>query len=58
MPKFNCNIDFIPVSADFIENHMPQANGAYVKVYLMALSLAVSRREMSTGEIAAKLNLL
>lgn len=58
MPKFNCNIDFIPVSADFIENHMPQANGAYVKVYLMALSLAVSGREMSTGEIAAKLNLL
>ena len=58
MPKFNCNIDFIPVSADFIDNHMPQANGAYVKVYLMALSLAVSGREMSTGEIAAKLNLL
>lgn len=58
MPKFNCNIDFIPVSADFIENHMPQANGAYVKVYLLALSLAFSGREMSTGEIAGKLNLL
>lgn len=58
MPKFNYNIDFIPVSSDFIENYMPQANGAYVKVYLLALSLAVFGREMSTGEIAGKLNLL
>lgn len=58
MPKFNCNIDFIPVSADFIENHMPSANGAYVKVYLLSLSLAVSGKSMSTGEMAGKLNLL
>lgn len=58
MPKFNANFDFVPVSADFIENHMPSANGAYVKVYLLALSLAFSSREMSTGEIAQTLNLL
>ncbi len=58
MPKFNCKFDFIPVPADFIENHMPSANGAYVKVYLMALSLGFSDREMTTAEIAAKLNLL
>ncbi|MCC8014816.1 MAG: DnaD domain protein [Eubacterium sp.] len=58
MPKFNCNINFIPVSADFINNHMPQANGAYVKVYLLALSLAFSKCEMSTAEIAGKLNFL
>ena len=58
MPKFNCNIDFIPVSADFIENYMPSANGAYVKVYLLALSLAISAKAMSTGEMAEKLNLL
>ncbi len=58
MPKFNCNIGFIPVSCDFIENLMPAANGAYVKVYLLALSLAAERREMSSSEIARKLNLL
>ncbi len=58
MPKFNCKIDFIPVSADFIENHMPSANGAYVKVYLMALSLAFLGADMSTSAMAQKLNLL
>lgn len=58
MPKFNCNIDFIPVSRDFIENKMPKANGAYVKVYLMALSLAVSSSQMTTAQMALNLNLL
>lgn len=58
MPKFNADFDFIPVSADFIENDMPSANGAYVKVYLLALSLAFSKNEMTTAEIAQKLNLL
>lgn len=58
MPKFNCKIDYIPVSADFIENHMPSANGAYVKVYLLALSLAFSGYEMSTAGMARQLNLL
>ncbi|MBQ8301596.1 MAG: DnaD domain protein [Clostridia bacterium] len=58
MPKFNADFDFIPVSADFIENDMPSANGAYVKVYLLALSLAFSHREMTTADIAQKLNLL
>ena len=43
MLKFSCNIDYIPVSVDFIENYMPEANGAYVKVYLLALSLAVMK---------------
>lgn len=58
MPKFNCEINFIPVSMEFIENHMPSANGAYVKVYLLALSLAFSMQEMTTASIANKLNLL
>jgi len=58
MPKFNADFDFIPVSADFIENHMPSANGAYVKVYLLAMSLAFSKKEMTMAEIAQKLNLL
>jgi len=31
----NYKINFIPVSVDFMENHMPAANGAYVKVYLL-----------------------
>ena len=58
MPKFNCKMDFIPVPVDFMENLMPAANGAYVKVYLLALSLAFSHEEMSTAEMAGKLNLL
>jgi DnaD/phage-associated family protein len=58
MPKFNCKTEIIPVSADFINNHMPAANGAYVKVYLLSLSLAFSGEEMSTAEMAGKLNLL
>lgn len=50
MLKFSCNIDYIPVSVDFIENYMPEANGAYVKVYLLALSLAVYGYEMSAKQ--------
>ena len=58
MPNFNANFDFIPVSRDFIENHMPKANGAYVKVYLTALMLGLGGESMSTSEIADKLGLL
>lgn len=41
-----------------MERLMPSANGAYVKVYLMALALGVKSEEMSTAEMAGKLNLL
>lgn len=58
MPKFNCRTEFIPVSSEFVERLMPSANGAYVKVYLMALALGVKSEEMSTAEMAGKLNLL
>ena len=58
MPRFNCKTEFIPVSMDFIERLMPSANGAYVKVYLTALSLGVTSGEMSTAEMAGRLNLL
>ena len=58
MPKFNVNFDFVPVPRGFIEDHMPAANGAYVKVYLMALSLAYEDVSMSTSEMARVLNLL
>lgn len=58
MPNFNVNFDFVPVSREFIEQYMPPANGAYVKVYLYALALAVEGVQMPTSEIARVLNLL
>lgn len=58
MPRFTCKTETIPVSMDFIERLMPSANGAYVKVYLTALSLGMTAGEMSTAEMASKLNLL
>ena len=58
MLKFSCNIAYIPVSVDSIENYMPEANGAYVKVYLLALSLAGYGYEMSASSIASQLNLI
>lgn len=58
MPSFQLSADFIAVSADFIENKMPQANGAYVKVYMYMLYLAVKNIDEENSAIAAKLNLL
>lgn len=58
MPKFNYTIDFIPVSMEFINKYMPKANGAYVKVYILSLALAIKGDDISTGEMAEKLNLL
>ncbi len=58
MPKFNYKPDFIPVSTDFIENYMPKANGAYVKVYLLSLHLSMSKGEMTTAQMASILNLI
>ena len=58
MPKFNAKTDYIPISRDFIENKMPTANGAYVKVYLTALLLGFDGVEMSTSGMARLLDLL
>lgn len=58
MPKFTYKTETIPVSMDFIERLMPSANGAYVKVYLTALALGAVSGEMSTAQMAGKLNLL
>ncbi len=58
MPEFITQIDYIPVSTDFIDKKMLNANGAYVKVYLYALSLAYKGISEDTSEIAKKLNLL
>ena len=58
MPNFYYSADFIPVTADFIENKMPAANGAYVKVYMYMLFLAVNGKSEENSAVAKKLNLL
>ena len=58
MPKFNVKPNYIPVSRDFIENKMPSANGAYVKVYLASLLLGYDGVEMSTSGMSRLLGLL
>lgn len=58
MPKFNAKNDYIPVPRDFIENKMPSANGAYVKVYLASLLLGYDGVEMSTSGMSRLLDLL
>ena len=58
MPNFYFSADFIPVTADFIENKMPAANGAYVKVYMYMLFLAVNGKSEENSAVAKKLNLL
>lgn len=58
MPEFITKTEFIPVSSDFIERSMLNANGAYVKVYLYALNLAYKGISEDNTDIAKKLNLL
>lgn len=60
MPTFNAEfkIDYVPVKKEFIENYMPQANGAYVKVYLYTLFLGQDGLNMSNAQIARVLNLV
>lgn len=58
MPAFQLNTDSVSVSADFIENKMTDANGAYVKVYLYMLLLASRNLTEETSSIAKRLNLL
>ena len=57
MSGFVMEKEYVNVSVDFIENHLKDANGAYVKVYLYILNLAVKRKYMSCAEIAKELNL-
>lgn len=58
MSDFVCEFGLINIPSDFIENIMPQANGAFVKVYLYSIYLAQTRQACSFGEIASKLELL
>ena len=58
MFNFKFNFNFVPVSSDFIENHMTMANGEYVKVYLYILNMAVTGSSAEPRVIARRLNLL
>lgn len=58
MPEFKIKNKCIPVSLDFIENHMPQAHGEYVKVYLYAMAAAFKERKIDNEDIAKKLHIL
>ena len=57
MPRFVINNEFVPVSVYFIENFLKEANGAFVKVYLFGLHLAVMNTEIDTASIAKDLHI-
>ncbi|MBQ3038236.1 MAG: DnaD domain protein [Clostridia bacterium] len=58
MPRFVMNMDYIPVSAYFIENCLKDASGIFLKVYLFGLNLAVKGASVDTAEIASELEIL
>ena len=58
MPQFILKHEYVPVSTYFIEHHLKEANGTFVKVYLYALNLAFSGRNVETGQIAQALDIL
>lgn len=58
MPQFTTENGFAQVSYDFIENHLPQANATFVKVYIYLLMLAERKAQKSFKEIAGTLGIL
>lgn len=58
MPYFSNDNKFIAVPAEFIRNHLPQANPTFVKVYLYLLMLASENTPAEFSEIADTLGLL
>lgn len=58
MFNFLVECDYIQVPISFIKEHLKEANGAYVKVYLYILTLASVNRKMSFSDIARELNLI
>lgn len=58
MPYFSNDNKFIPVPAEFIRNHLPQANPTFVKVYLYLLMLASENSRAEFSDIADTLGLL
>ncbi len=57
MSEFIMAHKYVQIPAEFIEGVLAEANGAYVKVYLYILNLAVQGRGMSNADIAKKLSL-
>lgn len=58
MSKFLVECEYIQVPVSFIEKHLKEANGAYVKVYLYILNMAYKDEEISYCEMARELNLI
>ena len=58
MPQFILKHEYVPVSTYFIEHHLKEANGTFVKVYLYALNLAFGGRNVETSYIAQQLDIL
>ena len=52
------NMQEIAVSDVFINNYMPDANGNFVKVYLLGLSQCIKDNPMTTAQMADKLSML
>jgi len=58
VPVFKIKNNNVTISCDFIENIMPELNGAYVKVYLYILMLASKGESAENADIAKHLGLL
>lgn len=58
MPDYRFNFDFIPLPLAFIDSLLTETNGAYIRVYLYMLSLAVKGEALDNPDIAKNLNLL
>ena len=58
MPQFTTENGFVPVSFDFIQNELPQANATFVKIYIYLLMLAVKRADEPFSKIAKTLGIL
>ncbi len=58
MPYFTNDDKFVPVSAEFIKDKLPQANPTFVKVYLYLLMLAAENKSEEFSDIAETLGLL
>lgn len=58
MAKFNLKQEYMSISVDFVEKHVPSANPTFVKVYLYALMLCFKKEDCDSQYIAEKLGLL
>ncbi len=58
MPQFTTEYDFVPVSFDFIQNSLPEANATFVKIYIYLLMLAVRKSDEPFAKIAKTLGIL